>query len=61
MHTETNNNQTNKNHTKHGLPPKKHFSLFTSLVARLKVMGYRVSLMLTYPRVSHLIVASSFL
>jgi hypothetical protein len=47
MHTEANNNQTNKNHTNHGLPPKKRFYLFTSLVARLKVMGYRVSFMLT--------------
>ena len=42
MHTETNKiKQTNKEtkQRKHGLPPKKRFSLFTSLVARLKVTG----------------------
>jgi hypothetical protein len=53
MHTEANNNQTNKNHTKHGLPPKKRFSLFTSLVARLKAMGYYViPLLVPLPRSS---------
>jgi hypothetical protein len=52
MHTEANNKQTNKNHTKHGLPPKKRFSLFMSLVARLKAMGYYVisSLKIAHPK-----------
>ena len=54
------NKQTNKQ-IKLGLPPKKRFSLLTSLVARLTVTPYRISLMLTYLCVSYLIVTSSLL
>ena len=51
----------NKNKDKHGVPPTKRFSLLGSLVARLEALPYLLSLTLTYPSVSHLIVASSFL
>ena len=59
MHTES--NKTNKNKDKHVVPPTKRFSLLGSLVARLEALPHLVSLMLTYPSVSHLIVFSSFL
>ena len=51
--------KTNKD--KHGAPPTKRFSLLGSLVARLEALPYLLSLTLTYPSVSHLIVASSSL